>query len=109
MRSLVTALILTLAACTGCEGDSTPEPARKVIAFTATWCGPCQRDKPALADMERKGVTIVHVDIDADPALAQQYKIKTVPTYVVCEGDKEVERTGNIRRLFKLIRWLRRL
>jgi thioredoxin 1 len=108
---MLTALILIVAASlTGCDNDSPPQPPpRKVIAFTATWCQPCQRNKPKLAELERKGVTIVHVDIDAQPALAQQYNIKTVPTYVVTEGDKEVERTGSVLRLFRLLRWLRRL
>lgn len=110
MRAMLTALILLVAAgLPGCDKDSPQPEARKVIAFTASWCQPCKRNKPKLVELERNGATIVHVDIDADPALAQQYKITSVPTYVVVEGKKEVERTQDVRRLFKLLRWLRRL
>jgi thioredoxin-like negative regulator of GroEL len=110
MRKLIFILALAVGLLSGCEGDSSPQPvapSRQVLAFTATWCGPCRQNKPILADMERQGAPIVHIDIDANPALADRHGIVSVPTYVVLENGREIERTQDIRRLLKLLRLLR--
>jgi thioredoxin len=61
-----------------------------LIEFTADWCAPCKQIAPEVEafarEMEGKA-KVVKVDIDRSPAIAQQLRIQSVPTFmVVAEG-----------------------
>ena len=88
---------------------SPPTPTCQVYAFTADWCQVCQRDKPKLAELRRRGVDVVEIDYDARPDLVRKYRIRRLPTYIVIEDGKEVERTESILVLIKRLRFLLRL
>lgn len=63
------------------EIRSTDCPA--LIEFSANWCGYCRRIEPALKRLSEKyegQVTFGCVDIDADPALADRFRVDTVPS-----------------------------
>ena len=47
----------------------------KLIVFYATWCGPCQRAKPFVTQIEAAGVEVVRYDIDAQPEMVRKYKV----------------------------------
>ena len=81
-----------------------PGPAKvQVLAFAARWCEPCQRDSRQLQELRRRGVNVMEIDIDENPALAGKYGVRSVPTYVVLEDGVETHRTGNILILLKII------
>jgi thioredoxin 1 len=65
----------------------------KLVVFYATWCGPCQRAKPIVAQIEATGVEVVRIDIDASPNLVEKYNISSVPTLILYRDGKEVART----------------
>lgn len=75
-----------------------------LVDFTAKWCGPCRTMKPVLASVasEYTGrVQLVDIDVDDDPALAQQYGVRSMPTYVVLRDGREVGRfVGSRPRAF---------
>lgn len=52
-----------------------------LIYFTATWCGPCQVQKPIINEIKDAGKHKVYiVDIDNDPTTAASWGVNTVPT-----------------------------
>lgn len=67
---------------------------KKVLMFSASWCGPCKQAKPKFAQIseEVKDVQFEVVDIDENSALAEEYNIAGVPTFVILEEGKETQR-----------------
>ena len=54
-----------------------------LVDFYASWCAPCQKMLPIMAQLETKyagKVTIVKVDADASKALMQAYQVDEIPT-----------------------------
>lgn len=63
-----------------------------LIDFWATWCGPCMRQAPIIEELSEEGYAVGKVDVDQEPGLAQQYGIMSIPTLLVFEDGKEVNR-----------------
>ena len=74
-----------------------PKPVKpKLLVFSATWCGPCQRAKPAEDAIEASGIEVIRHDIDEEPELGRRYGITAVPTFIVVVGEAIVIRTHDI-------------
>ena len=63
-----------------------------VIDFFATWCGPCKQLAPILDEIEKnhKGEVIFQrIDVDQEPALAQEFRVESIPTlmFVTPKGE----------------------
>lgn len=59
-----------------------------LISFSATWCSHCTVMKPIvrkLADELKEKVTILPVDIDEEPDLAEAAGIKAVPAFIAID------------------------
>lgn len=57
-----------------------------LVDFHATWCEPCRRLEPTIADLEaryRGRVAFFRVDVDQAKELAQTYNAPPVPTVIV--------------------------
>ena len=69
-----------------------------LVDFHATWCGPCKAMAPILKDAAKDlagEVTILKVDIDQNPKLAEKYRIMGVPTFIMFkEGNVLWQRAG---------------
>ena len=93
------ALIVLLVLLVGCETPSPPDglcERPRVLAFTASWCDPCHRAKPALIQVQARGVDVQIIDIDRRPDLARQYDITSVPTFIVYVCGKKPVRTNDV-------------
>ena len=63
-----------------------------LVDFWATWCGPCMRQAPIVEEIAAEGYTVGKVDVDQEPALAQQFRIMSIPTLLVFKNGKEANR-----------------
>jgi thiol-disulfide isomerase/thioredoxin len=79
---------------------------KKVYKFSATWCGPCKMLSKALSSIESP-VEIEEVDIEANPELTQQFKIRGVPTLVLVEDDTELKRKVGAMSAEEFLNWIK--
>jgi thioredoxin 1 len=65
-----------------------------LVDFYADWCGPCRALAPILEQLaqEAQGVRIVKVNVDQAPNLAAQYRVSAIPTLILFNQGKPVQR-----------------
>lgn len=73
-----------------------------LIDFWATWCGPCMRQAPIVEALSEEGYAVGKIDVDQEPALAQQFQVMSIPTLIIFKGGKEVQRIVGLTSKEKL-------
>lgn len=63
-----------------------------MVDFWAAWCGPCRRQGPIVDALAEEGYAAGKINVDEQPALAQQFQVMSIPTLIVFKGGKEVSR-----------------
>ena len=63
-----------------------------LIDFWATWCGPCMRQGPIVEALAEEGYAVGKVDVDQNMALAQQFRVVSIPTLIQLKDGAEVKR-----------------
>lgn len=61
---------------------------RRVLYFTAEWCGPCRMFGPIVSEFPG----VEKIDVDTRNDLARQYNVRNIPTIIIVENDFEIKR-----------------
>lgn len=70
-------------------------PGKTLVYFYADWCGACQKSKPTLAAVAAEHsdkASFRSVNVDGVPELSKRFNVQYLPTFVVLEDGKEVQR-----------------
>jgi thioredoxin 1 len=70
-----------------------------LVDFFATWCGPCKTMAPILeqvAAQHQGKLRIIKIDVDRNPAVAQQYRVQSIPTLVLFSKGQPVWRQAGV-------------
>ena len=77
---------------------------KKVIRFTASWCQPCKALAMILLDVNTdKSIEVV--DIDENKELAIKYRVRSVPTLIMLDGDNEIKRMTGVQTVSLVQEW----
>lgn len=71
-----------------------------LVDFYADWCGPCKMITPHLESVaaDLKGqASIIKVDVDRAQRIASTYQVTSIPTLVLFNNGKEVDRIVGVR------------
>jgi thioredoxin 1 len=81
------------------DSEVLQNPELTVVDFWAEWCGPCKALGPtidALADQYAGKVKVYKLNVDENPASAQRFKVRGIPTVMVLKGGQVVDQlVGN--------------
>lgn len=80
-----------------------------LIDFWATWCGPCQTMGPVVDELSQEltDVKVGKVNVDEQMALAREYKVMSIPTFLVFKDGKVAERTLGVQEKSELEQLIR--
>lgn len=66
-----------------------------LIDCYADWCGPCKMMAPILEEIaeERQDVKVCKVNVDEQPAIAQAFKVSSIPLLIVVKDGSIVQQS----------------
>ncbi|HSE96473.1 MAG TPA: thioredoxin [Methylomirabilota bacterium] len=66
-----------------------------LVDFYADWCPPCRAIAPIVEELAREyagRVTVAKVNVDEQPGLATRFDVHTIPTLLLFQGGRVVDR-----------------
>ena len=81
-----------------------------LVDFWAEWCGPCQMMLPVIEELakEQTDIKVCKVNVDEQMELARQYRVMSIPTFLVFKNGKIIAQTLGAQPKEKLLELIRK-
>ena len=89
------------------EVERSPVPV--LLDLWADWCGPCHMLAPTIDQLSKElagRVKVAKLDIDANQQTATRFRVQSIPTLLVVNGGKEVDRLVGVQTKQEILRRL---
>jgi thioredoxin 2 len=83
-----------------------------VVDMWAAWCGPCRMVAPVIDELAAQmagRVRFAKLNVDENPATAGRFNVRSIPTLLVFQGGREVDRIVGAQPKAEIARRLERL
>jgi thioredoxin 1 len=80
-----------------------------LVDFYADWCAPCRMMKPILEEVKQQvgaGATIIKIDVDKNPAVAETFQIAGIPTLIIFKKGEIKWRQSGVVSAHQLVQQL---
>ena len=69
---------------------------KKILYFSAAWCGPCKMLGPIMESLSGQ-INYEKIDVDNNQDLSIQYGVRNVPTLVLVDNNEAVGRLVGVQ------------
>ena len=81
-----------------------------ILDFFATWCEPCKWSDPIIEEVIRElgdTVELKRIDIDKEQDTVSRFSVRSVPTFVLLDGEQEIWRMNGFDTSSKMLSEIR--
>jgi thioredoxin 2 len=91
--------------------DVERSPLPVLLDAWAAWCAPCRMIAPVIDELAREmagRVRVAKLDVDANPATAARFELRSIPTLLVLKEGREIDRIVGVHPKAEIVRRLDR-
>lgn len=80
--------------------DVERSPLPVLLDAWAPWCGPCRTIAPVIEELAQElagRVRVAKLNVDENPVTAQRFGLRSIPTLLVLQGGREVDRIVGVQ------------